>query len=105
MKGWLKNKGTSVKSRRGNGSKKKLKNGYSERNNYYTYLIGGGARGRKLFGNRRYDSSNYSSYTIRADDLGSWMDNYKPAVSKHRHDNIIARAEIRACTPLRENCW
>ena len=94
MKGWLKNKGTSVKSRRGNGSKKQ-KYGLKAKtccDGHYTYRIGAGAKGRKLLGN-----SNCSS--------NSWMDDYKPVVSKRRHDNIIARAEIRACTPLRENCW
>ena len=85
MKGWLKNKGTSVKSRRGNGSKKK--NGWSERNNFYTYRVGAGAKGRKQLGNSSCSSCR-------------WMDNYKSAVFKRRHNQTIAKAEIKACTPL-----
>ena len=74
MKGWLKKKGTSVKSRRGNGSRRQPQ---------FDFRIGAGAKGRKCLGNHK-PKCYYSTH--------------KSKVSKRIQDKAFFKAEIKVAS-------
>ena len=77
MKGWLKNKGTSVKTRRGNGSRRQSR---------YDLRIGAGAKGRKSLGNHKPKCQRWVAPF------------HKSKVSKRYHDKAFAKAEIKVAS-------
>ena len=70
MKGWLKNKGTSVKTRRGNGSRRQPQ---------FDFRIGAGAKGRKSLGNHKPKCQRWVAPF------------HKSKVSKRYHDKAFAK--------------
>ena len=70
MKGWLKKKGTSVKSRRGNGSRRQPQ---------FDFRIGAGAKGRKSLGNHKPKCQRWVAPF------------HKSKVSKRYHDKAFAK--------------